>query len=290
MADDVKAAPTIDTAKVEQDVSWIGARLREKSTYAGLLVLLSLVAPHLTDPSALVSALSMIGMGVGALIAIMLPEKTVAKAAAVVVLAILAGSLLFAPAPAYAQNPQKLGLRLAFNTPTRATASATSTASTAAIATTAAQPKTLADLIAQLSAVQASIVAGAISDMQAADVDASTVITPATSTTPAVVKDPIAHACYPAAEQFLQSLPTATAPTGQYVAIQLFQKQRDFISLIKAGLPTYLVLGCAPLLGDEVATLTQLLGAVGVKILPAALTALVPALAPITLPAMTLVP
>ena len=288
MADDVKAAPALDTAKVEQDVSWIGARLREKSTYAGLLVLLGLVAPHLTDPSALVSALSMIGMGVGGLIAIILPEKTVAKAAAIVVLAILAGSLLFAPAPAFAQNQQKLGLRLAFNTPTRATASAASTASTAA--TMAAQPKTLADLIAQLSAVQASIVAGAISDMQAADLDASTVITPATSTTPAVVKDPIAHACYPAAEQFLQSLPTATAPTGQYVAIQLFQKQRDFIALIKAGLPTYLVLGCAPLFGDEVATLTQLLGAVGVKILPAALTALVPALAPITLPAMTLVP
>ena len=35
--------------------------------------------------------------------------------------------------------------------------------------------------------------------------------------------------------------------------VQLFQKKRDFVAQIQAGIPVYLKLGCAPLLGDEAA-------------------------------------
>src|SRR5208282_46263 len=100
----------------------------------------------------------------------------------------------------------------------------------------------------------------------------------------------IAHACYPAAVQFLQSLPQASPLQGKLTGVQLFQQTRDFITEIQAGLPTYLKLGCMPLLGDTINTLVQIMALVGVKVLPAALTAAIPALAPITLPAMTLAP
>ena len=160
-----------------------------------------------------------------------------------------------------------------------------------------AQPAlTLATLMQQIEAVEAKTVADVIADINAADADAGTIIVPAiaaTATTPAVaatVKDPIAHACYPALVQFLQSLPTATPPTGTLVGVQIFQDSRDFIAQVQAGLPTYLKLGCAPLLGDTASILVQALGLVGVKVIPAALTALAPALAPVTLPLMTLTP
>jgi hypothetical protein len=77
MADDVKAAPKsrIDRAEVEKDISYIGARLREKSTYAGLSVLIGLLAPHFAQASELGTAISYIGIGLGLLIAIFFPEK-----------------------------------------------------------------------------------------------------------------------------------------------------------------------------------------------------------------------
>jgi len=91
MADDVKkaaaagtvAAP-INRADVEQKVSYIGARLREKSTYAGLSIALGFALPYLShyvpglsgdSAASIVDAISSIGIGVGTLIAIFLPEK-----------------------------------------------------------------------------------------------------------------------------------------------------------------------------------------------------------------------
>ena len=148
----------------------------------------------------------------------------------------------------------------------------------------------LTDLMNQIEQIQATTITNVIADITAANADASAVVTPATATTAAIVKDPIAAACYPAAIQFLQSLPVATPPTGTLVGVQLFQKKRDFIAQVQAGLPVYLKLGCAPLLGDEITTFVNLMAMVGVKILPAAATALMPALAPITLPALTLAP
>lgn len=65
-----------------QEIGYIGARLREKSTYAGLAVglafLFGLSKGHINiDPTALAGALEMLGMGVGSLCMILLPEKSV---------------------------------------------------------------------------------------------------------------------------------------------------------------------------------------------------------------------
>lgn len=177
-------------------------------------------------------------------------------------------------------------------------------------ATTSGDP--LANFMAQLEKIKADDIAAVIADINLADADAATVITPAIAATPAVpanpsatpptpavpafagapavVKDPISHACYPAAVQFLQSIPAVAAPTGKFVGVQLFQAKRDFIAQLQAGLPPYLKLGCAPLLGDEINIAIQVFNMIGIKLLPAAATAIMPALAPITLPAMVLAP
>jgi hypothetical protein len=62
----------IDKAEVKKDVTWIGARLREPSTYLGLGALLA--AFHLADAASWVSAVTSIGLGVGGIIGILLPE------------------------------------------------------------------------------------------------------------------------------------------------------------------------------------------------------------------------
>jgi hypothetical protein len=63
-----------DKARAERDISWLGARLREPSTYAGLAALLGVVGLQ-ADPGVLKS-ISMIGMGVGGLISFVLPETS----------------------------------------------------------------------------------------------------------------------------------------------------------------------------------------------------------------------
>lgn len=225
-------------------------------------------------------------------------------------LALFASLLAMLATPALAQSSRINGIKLPIPLPLNKPAAATPSS-----ATTAAGPSTgdpLADFTAQLEKINADLVTGVIADIQLADVDAGAIITPAIPATaaipanptanpptpaipafagsPAVVKDPISHACWPAAVQFLQSIPAVAAPSGKYVGAQLFQAKRDFIAQLQAGLPTYLKLGCAPLLGDEVNIAVQVFNMVGIKLLPAAATALIPALAPVTLPAMVLSP
>ncbi len=72
MTQNPNSASAIDRAKIERDVSWIGARLREPSTYAGLAVLLGMFGLH--DVPDAVKDISEIGMGLGGLMAIFLPE------------------------------------------------------------------------------------------------------------------------------------------------------------------------------------------------------------------------
>lgn len=184
----------------------------------------------------------------------------------------------------------------------------------AAPAPAASSSDPLANFMAQLEKIKAEDIAAVIADITLADADAGTIITPAIPASPAipavpatptlpavpavpafagapaVVKDAIAHACYPATIQFLQSIPAVAAPTGKFVGVQLFQAKRDFIAQLQAGLPTYLRIGCAPLLGDEVHIALQVFNMIGIKVVPAALTAIMPALAPVTLPAMLLMP
>lgn len=138
----------------------------------------------------------------------------------------------------------------------------------------------------QLNTITAKIVTDVTADLTAADADAGFVITPATATSAATVRDPIAHACYPALIQFLGSLPTATPVSGTIIIAQLFQKKRDFIAQIQAGLPSYLKLGCAALLGDEIHILTTALGMVGVTVGTAGLAGILPASSLLALPAL----
>jgi hypothetical protein len=67
------AKPTFDKAELEKDASWLGARLREPSTYAGLAAVLAVF--HLSTDPGLVHSLAMIGMGLGGVIAFLVPEK-----------------------------------------------------------------------------------------------------------------------------------------------------------------------------------------------------------------------
>lgn len=143
----------------------------------------------------------------------------------------------------------------------------------------------LGNLIAQITTVRNDVVAGVVGDLTAADADAAAV-NPVTNQ----MNDQVAHTCYPAAIKFLQSLPTASQPSGKYVTIQLFQKKRDFVAQLQAGLPVYLKIGCAPLLGDELTTFVKVMALVGVKIAPAALAALFPPAAPVLLPALLATP
>lgn len=124
------------------------------------------------------------------------------------------------------------------------------------------------NMINDLQTKDAQVVSNVISALKEADADAGTVVTPASDSTPAVVKDPISHACYPAEIQYLQSLPTAKAiqAPAPYNLIVLFQYKRDLINMVLAGqlIPNYLKLGCSALLGNEAAIFAATLGMVGV--------------------------
>jgi hypothetical protein len=314
-----KAVPNIDAQKIVEEASWLGARLREPSTYAGLGVLLTLVF-HVSNAGALALNIETIGVGLGsiilAVIAIVVPERASAaprpampniSSAAMWALCVIGASLIALPALA---APAKLKLPIPLPALKPALAAPAAPAAPAA--------DYLGNFMNQLEQIKAETVAAVIADIQAADADAGTMVTPAipanpgspaiaaTATSPAVpavpatpavpaaVRDPIAHACYPALVKFLQSTPTFAPATGKLVGFQLFQRKRDFVAQLKAGIPTYLQLGCAPLLGDEANTFIQAMGMVGVKIAPAAIAAICPpcaaAAAPIALPALTLTP
>lgn len=151
----------------------------------------------------------------------------------------------------------------------------------------AASSDPLQKLMDDITKKDAKIIAGAIAALKEADADAATLTNPADPTS---FNDAISHACYPAQIKFLQSLPqvkpiTAPAP---YNVIVLFQRKRDLIATIKKGLPDYLKLGCAALVGDEAQILAQTLGLAGVTVAAGTLTGLFPAAAPLTLPMLSL--
>lgn len=62
----------MDRNQVRRDLSWIGARLREPSTYAGLAAVLSGLF-HFANSAGWAAAIMSIGIGVGGIIAIVLP-------------------------------------------------------------------------------------------------------------------------------------------------------------------------------------------------------------------------
>ena len=62
----------MDKATIRKDVSWLGARLREPSTYAGVAAVAAVLL-HNLDPG-VIKDITMIGTGLGGVIAIAMPE------------------------------------------------------------------------------------------------------------------------------------------------------------------------------------------------------------------------
>ena len=240
-----KAAPKIDTQKVDQEISWLGARLREPSTYAGLGILLA--ALHFGNVSDWVSAISSIGVGIGGVIAIVLPEgkRRAAmpagpsdNAIAVLALCIVSAMLVFA-VPALAANATKLPKSRSAHVVARPTA-------------TQAQQNPLA-VLQQFT----------VADLQAALADAKAQTPP----------DTVAANCYTALIPFVQSQVQNPLPSGAGV-FQALQKARDAKAYL-ANIPSPtgplagLNIACAPLVLDVQSTLVTLGISVGVIANPA---------------------
>ena len=66
--------PKFDAARAKKDVSWIASRLKEPSTWAGIAAGLAALGVNL-DPG-LVKYVTMIGMGLGGVLAFLLPEQS----------------------------------------------------------------------------------------------------------------------------------------------------------------------------------------------------------------------
>ena len=234
----------IDKVTAERDISWLGARLREPSTYAGLGILLA--AFHLADAGDWVSALTAIGTGIGGVIAIVLPETKRPRDSGggpagriVALLALCAAGLAFAGAvPATAA--------------TKPPAFRSAAAGNAKPSVTQAQQNPLI-VVRQFT----------IADLQAALADAQAQTPP----------DTVAVNCYTALIPFVQSQAQNPLPAGAGV-FQALQKARDakaYLANIQSptGPLASLNIACAPLVLDVQNTLVTLGVSVGVIANPA---------------------
>ena len=232
--------PPIDSAEIARDVSWLGARLREPSTYAGLGIVLA--AFHFGSVADWVSAITSIGTGVGGIIAILLPEaklrdKTPGPLTTSMVLFACAAAIAFA-APALAANKP---------VPRRFPAA------------TAGKPTVTQAQQNPLIVVRQFTIA----DLQAALADAQGQTPP----------DTVAVNCYTALIPFVQSQAQNPLPAGAGV-FQALQKARDakaYLSNIQSptGPLANLNIACAPLVLDVQNTLVTLGVSVGVIANPA---------------------
>ncbi len=217
-------APKIDAVKVEQDVSWLGARLREPSTYAGLAVLLGLL--HFGDVSSWTAAITSIGVGIGGVIAIVLPEgKSAATAAKSAALVLFCCAIMFAVSPAMAQTKK----------------AAVAASTSAKLTATAVQNNPLL-LLQQFTE----------NDLNAALADANAQTPP----------DTAAAACYTALLAVAKTPGVNPLPAGPGV-FQALQKARDAKALLASmqspsGPLAQLNNACAPLVLDAQNTLVAL--------------------------------
>jgi hypothetical protein len=233
----------IDKADVVQDISWLGARLREPSTYAGLGILLA--AFHLANAGDWVSALTAIGTGIGGIVAIVLPEGKRPRSGAgsptvrtLTLLALCAAVAVAGAGPARAATKPLVH---------RAAAAASTRPSV-----TQAQQNPLI-VVRQFT----------IADLQAALADAQAQTPP----------DIVAVNCYTALIPFVQSQAQNPLPAGAGV-FQALQKARDakaYLANIQSptGPLASLNIACAPLVLDVQNTLVTLGVSVGVIANPA---------------------
>lgn len=273
-----KAAPTnrvnIDPQKVEQDASWLGTRLSEPSTYAGLGVLLALIF-HVSNADHLAMNLQTIGIALGtiilAVLAIIKPEagkqnkgKTGSpadRAVTMLALCVVTGLLAHAPsALARTVAHPRITANLPLPTPDPRGPLYDSTQAPAGKAPlSAAQVQQNPLLLLQNFAT---------TDLQAALADANAQTPP----------DTVAANCY-SALLALKTNPAFALPSGQIVgAFTAIQKGRDLkAQLANLASPTgplaNLNAACAAWVNDNVTTLIAVGGAVGLVANPAGTTA-----------------
>jgi len=236
----------IDKVTAERDISWLGARLREPSTYAGLGIVLA--ALRLANAGDWVSAITAIGTGIGGIIAIVLPESKKPRGSTggstgrvLTMLALCAAAAAFIGAtPARAATATKpLVHRPAVAVNTRPSV-------------TQAQENPLI-VVRQFT----------VADLQAALADAQAQTPP----------DTVAVNCYTALIPFVQSQAQNPLPAGAGV-FQALQKARDakaYLANIQSptGPLASLNIACAPLVLDVQNTLVTLGVSVGVIANPA---------------------
>lgn len=196
------------------------------------------------------------------------------------------GLLALAPGVAQAQSPVKVAAK---SRPIICDPANLIPGCRAAATASSASADPLQKLMDDIAKIDSQIVAGVISALNEADADASTLTNPSDPTS---FRDTISHACYPAQIKFLQSLPQVVAiqSPSPYNLIVLFQRKRDLVAQIKAGLPGYLKVGCAALLQDEAQILAQTLGLIGVTAGVGVLAGIFPPAAPISLALPLLLP
>jgi hypothetical protein len=212
-----------------------------------------------------------------------LPSIDATKTAAKVLLVAFALSMFLAGGSAHAAQKAPLQFTGDFAADAKANAAKLKAGASSASSAPVQQPADiLQKLMDDISSKAASFISNVVDAINEADADASTLTNPSDPTS---FRDAISHACYPAQVRFLQSLPQiqAVKAPAPYNLIVLFQRKRDLIAQIKAGLPPYLKVGCAALLGDEATIFAQTLGMIGVTVGAGALTGIFPAAAPVTL-------
>ena len=236
--------PAFDKQKAEREISWLGARLREPSTYAGIAVVLA--ALHFGNAGDWVSAITSIGTGIGGLIAIVLPEANRprgnnggAVGRALVLLLLCAAAVAFVGAAPALAATKPLVHRPAM------------VASTKPSVTQAQQNPLI--VVRQFT----------IADLQAALADARAQSPP----------DTVAVNCYTALIPFVQSQAQNPLPAGAGV-FQALQKARDakaYLANIQSptGPLASLNIACAPLVLDVQNTLVTLGVSIGVIANPA---------------------
>ncbi len=106
-----------------------------------------------------------------------------------------------------------------------------------------------------------------INDKVVADIDVANEMASEVDPETNRAKDEIAAACYPAAKKFIVSLKAKVPAGGTPGVVTLFERKRLLVLTIKKGLPTYLTLGCAPLLGDEIKILVGVVGMAGINLI-----------------------
>lgn len=234
----------IDKVTAERDMSWLGARLREPSTYAGLGILLA--AFHLAHAGDWLSALTAIGTGIGGIIAIVLPEAKRPRGdtggpggSALAILALCIAAAVFTGAEPARAATKPLVHRSAVPASARPSV-------------TQAQQNPLI-VVRQFT----------VADLQAALADAQAQTPP----------DTVAVNCYTALIPFVQSQAQNPLPAGAGV-FQALQKARDakaYLANIQSptGPLASLNIACAPLVLDVQNTLVTLGVSVGVIANPA---------------------